>query len=152
MFMSLGRVSKVCWQLTESALKKKENKVQHCSSEVSSLISNHYFELIKHKLHPFTETNMQLHLQTGQLSFSALLFPSVSSTLIGNVEWRSLRPCVQVWANYRDSHQCRVAFLLQAQSTQTSRGSTWVNSLPLTSPHNEHTWEMQYCWFGRSDI
>lgn len=40
-------------------------------------------------------------------------------------------------------------FLLQAQSTQSSRGSTWVNPVPLTSLRNEHTWEMlvwQICY------
>lgn len=133
-------------------LHEKKKKKELYSSEVSCFISSHYSESAKPKPHLFTETNMELHLQSGQLPFSALLSPSVFSTHIGNVEWRSSRPCVQVWANYRDSHQCWAAFLLRAQSTQTSRGSTWVNPVPLTSLRNEHTWEMQHCWFGRSAI
>lgn len=72
-------------------------------------------------------------------------------SLIGDVEWWSWRPCVQVWANYRDSHQGWAAFWLQAQGIQSSWGSTQVKPVPLTSLCNEHTWEIEQasCLFDR---
>lgn len=61
---------------------------------------------------------------------SLLYFLRLWVSLIGDVERWSWRPCVQVWANYRDSHQGLAAFWLQAQGIQSSWGSTWVNPLP----------------------
>lgn len=76
-----------------------------------------------------------------------LCFLWLGVSLIGDVELGSSRPCVQVWANYRDSHQGWATFWLHAQGIQSSWGSTRVKPVPLTSLCNQHTWEIQqaYC-------
>lgn len=100
---------------------------------------------------PFLLSILRSSIFSQVSCLSLLYFLWLWVSLIGDVEWWSWRPCVQVWANYRDSHQGWAAFWLQAQGIQSSWGSTQVKPVPLTSLCNEHTWEIQQasCLFDR---
>lgn len=102
------------------------------------------FPAIKIKPNPIFLLSILHSCIFSQVSCLRLLcFLSLGVSLIGDVEWGSSRPCVQVWANYRDSHQGWVTFWLHAQGIQSRWGSTWVKPVTLTSRCNQHTWEIQ---------